>query len=211
MFGYLKAAAAAVGLLAITCAAPATAERFDYRLTGTGAGYIMVGDDPFHVTFSGLDMAFDWIGSTPGIDIGLAVLNPVSSGTLCSAVCVGTPLTIDFAFPTFMGFGEGLSNGIAGIVTAEAGTTVSHAAWTGAGLVDYLGDTPLSPIPVILLFMDAFQGHNYGTDTTVVVESLTDARFSATALPEPAEWALLIAGFGVCGGALRRQRAAIAA
>ena len=36
-----------------------------------------------------------------------------------------------------------------------------------------------------------------------------EAAFTA-AVPEPASWAMLVAGFGVMGGTLRRRRAAVA-
>jgi hypothetical protein len=37
-------------------------------------------------------------------------------------------------------------------------------------------------------------------------QSLIDVSFDNSAVPEPAPWAMMIAGFGISGGALRRQR-----
>ncbi|RSU53175.1 hypothetical protein BRX43_03910 [Sphingomonas sp. S-NIH.Pt15_0812] len=52
--------------------------------------------------------------------------------------------------------------------------------------------------------------------TAARVEGLTDAQrvsivnFSASALPEPASWVMMILGFGLAGGMLRRRRALVA-
>ncbi|WP_415641376.1 PEPxxWA-CTERM sorting domain-containing protein [Sphingomonas antarctica] len=45
---------------------------------------------------------------------------------------------------------------------------------------------------------------NYGGDTTALT-------FGVTAVPEPAQWALMIGGFGFVGGAMRRRRATLVA
>ncbi len=45
------------------------------------------------------------------------------------------------------------------------------------------------------------------TDPLVVNYRLTVTDVTAGAVPEPATWAMLIAGFGVIGGAMRRRRA----
>ena len=44
----------------------------------------------------------------------------------------------------------------------------------------------------------------YGGDSTAVT-------FGITAVPEPAQWALMIGGFGMVGGAMRRRRTLVAA
>ena len=38
------------------------------------------------------------------------------------------------------------------------------------------------------------------------INAFETANFSAGAVPEPAAWAMMIAGFGLVGGALRRQK-----
>ena len=71
-----------------------------------------------------------------------------------------------------------------------------------------------------------FQGYNSysfgfvgnGSPTTLTFSSLTGTAFGAaldnvsvTAVPEPASWALMIAGFGLAGAALRGRRRPVAA
>ena len=53
-------------------------------------------------------------------------------------------------------------------------------------------------------------GAGISTDFRPVVTSFT-ASLSVTSLPEPTSWMLLIAGFGMVGGAMRRRNAAVAA
>ncbi len=50
-----------------------------------------------------------------------------------------------------------------------------------------------------------------GVSTTIFFDTHTDVLFTASAAPEPAAWALMLAGVAGLGGALRRRRTASAA
>jgi hypothetical protein len=59
-----------------------------------------------------------------------------------------------------------------------------------------------------------FYGFAYSTDNilnSIGFENVADTAITATtaagAVPEPASWALMIAGFGLVGGAMRRRAA----
>lgn len=56
--------------------------------------------------------------------------------------------------------------------------------------------------------------NNYGQGTYAERDwnaGLSEVRFAGTAVPEPATWALMIAGFGLAGAAARSRRATLAA
>jgi hypothetical protein len=55
----------------------------------------------------------------------------------------------------------------------------------------------------------AFGFYNY-SQPGVTYAGLTQARIPGAAVPEPESWAMLIAGFGLVGGVMRRRRAGLA-
>ena len=58
-----------------------------------------------------------------------------------------------------------------------------------------------------LAALDAI-GWNTGADVTTYAKSTAQIAFESTNVPEPASWAMLIAGFGLTGAAMRRRRMA---
>jgi hypothetical protein len=51
-----------------------------------------------------------------------------------------------------------------------------------------------------------FQNAQFGTDRgAVTITGFTDGTFSASAVPEPATWAMLLLGFGMIGFAMRKR------
>lgn len=81
-----------------------------------------------------------------------------------------------------------LVNGAPVAFTAPAPGTIGWISLTG-----FAGVTSLSPVNVQFI-----------QDSGWVFVS--EVQFSGTFVPEPASWAMLIAGFGLVGGTLRRQR-----
>jgi len=90
-----------------------------------------------------------------------------------------------------------------------------------AGAVTVSGTTITGTIPLALLpstgFTIAKYGFNLwprlagGTVANIADFAPNNATITAGAVPEPATWALLIAGFGGIGAAQRRRRSAVAA
>ncbi len=97
---------------------------------------------------------------------------------------------------------------------------------TGAGTINVLGvpktftatisgDTFEAFIPLAFLPTTGFAARNYGfnlwprqaTGGLLALADFAPENSAIAAAPEPAAWALMIAGFGSAGGALRRRRA----
>ena len=92
-------------------------------------------------------------------------------------------------------FGFHTQNGL----TARFGTLVGELG----GVYQVLGTSFSGPAwasgTLVLYYWDTFTADNANSvDVTI------------TAVPEPAAWAIMIAGFGLAGAALRRRRLAIA-
>ena len=54
-------------------------------------------------------------------------------------------------------------------------------------------------------------GFNTSQDLLTYSKSTAQIAFESTFVPEPASWAMLIAGFGLTGAAMRRRRVTVAA
>lgn len=77
--------------------------------------------------------------------------------------------------------------------------TVDFGALTFAGLTPGQSYVPFSGIEILL-------GDADGNTTSSEVAVLPTVTGGAPAVPEPATWLMMIAGFGVLGAALRRRR-----
>ncbi|TRW18393.1 PEP-CTERM sorting domain-containing protein [Glacieibacterium frigidum] len=64
------------------------------------------------------------------------------------------------------------------------------------------GDMPANPVPSIGAFTAGLASDGFRSAQSMMTRSI-----SISAVPEPASWALLIAGFGAVGSAARRRRA----
>jgi hypothetical protein len=195
----LKAAVVTAGLLAPVWGAPALAAQMDYRLSGMASGEYAQDANPNLRSFTNVPVVFNWIGQPPGTDVGVAQIVPVSDGMLRAG---NANLTLEFAFPTYVGFGEGSNDGLAGIITNEGGF-VLHAVWGGPGLSGYLGDGLLASTPVTFQFMDVLYAQGPGHTYTIFTDTLSNASFAALAVPEPSDWGLMLLGFSLVGAALR--------
>jgi len=80
-----------------------------------------------------------------------------------------------------------------------------NAVATSAYAMDYVGHFTVTGSPVSLTFFTEDYGA-YDNAGGVALKIVQDA--GATGVPEPASWAIMTAGFGLVGGALRRRRRA---
>jgi PEP-CTERM motif len=95
---------------------------------------------------------------------------------------VGTQIGANFGLPSFNGFTApfGALVGRIGGVYQLVGANFSGPAWNTGTLE--------------LFYWDSNKGDNFG-----------EISFNISAAPEPASWALMIAGFGLAGAAIRRR------
>jgi hypothetical protein len=144
-----------------------------------------------------------------GVGSGAAVTN------LSAALNFGTPgLRIDaysFASPggaavfaamvnAFTTPSQGSYNTDVGVLQAYlAGSPVAVYSQLGtvAGLDRQLFTVPLDPANFYVISIDGM-----GT----IAESIYSGNLTATSVPEPATWAMMLAGFGLIGFSMRRQR-----
>ena len=108
--------------------------------------------------------------------------NRFATATDDSGQAVGTQIGTNFGLPTFFGYSAPFGSlvGRIGGVYQLVGANFSGPAW-GTGNLE-------------LFYWDSNNGDNFG-----------DISFSISAVPEPAAWALMIAGFGLTGAAIRRR------
>jgi hypothetical protein len=173
-------------------ATPAIADPITYTLSGTFTG--TRDNNPF-TTFA----TFTGIGDTnDSFDFDSTVtVAPLSSLT---AFADGTTFTVlgnsvffvnrDFSFGGFSN-----ENGMDYIATF---TSAAFAGYDGISAIADVTGTP-----------DALP-FSYQTDLGAIrITDVTGINFSASvagAVPEPATWAMMIGGFGMVGGAMRRRR-----
>lgn len=105
--------------------------------------------------------------------------------------------TWDFLFDaiTVLGPGEPFTLG----ATAGTAPTNVNNVLSDGGPVAYIAD---------FQFAKAYSQYAFGASTIAINSGNADQEFSAigAGVPEPAAWALMIAGFGLAGATLRRRR-----
>lgn len=118
----------------------------------------------------------------------------------------GAATSISFAASTAFGmvFGNYTSDGGPVSFTLSDGSLFNASFPASRGTAGFFGFTSAVPITGITV--------NNGTGGSNVfdVVSFQIGEAGVTVVPEPQTWALLIAGFGLTGAAMRRRRAAIA-
>ena len=190
----------ALGIVTVAAivASPAIAGGITYTVSGTGSGRYLDLTDP-NATVTGF-------GPAPIAFVGHGVL---PAGGYPGVVTV----------PLVAGEIDGLLGGAAILVGAQSVFAVAGGAnlalfgdFDGtnfmpsivfSGLGGYDAVSGLRPTPVTVVDFAPFPftagGHLYGVE----FDGFTGASFTA-AVPEPASWALLIAGFAATGAVLRR-------
>jgi hypothetical protein len=224
---------ASASLLALTAlwgtaaSAAATGTVVFSQPTGTVAGNVSI---PAYLTVS-LDAASSAIQTdasgnvisgvtnadliAAGIDPALVASSDVNNSFSCSgtftAVCTGGP-PYDFSFA----FGDGSLTFPANL-DIEPGTSTQFlfGTFTPTGGSAPAGSYIFYDASIYAQYYDA-AGNHLGDvqffDTCAAQDASCafqrDVTAAAAAVPEPASWALMLSGFGLMGGALRRQRKA---
>lgn len=172
---------------ALSIATPAAAAPIEYTLTGLFTQTGTTGEIAATITALG-DTSEAFADIIDGETTRIVPLSGISLTVGGQTSQIAGP-ALFFTLPGF---------GFSGFSPIE--DVLDGLIFESAGLIGYDGVSAVGP-----------------TDVTVAVAQLTiggrlvaftarDARFSAAAVPEPASWAMMIAGFGLAGAALRRGR-----
>jgi hypothetical protein len=213
----------ALAALAVLAAVPTSAA----TLLTSGAGYAGPSLDlsafPGFYTFTAGPVALPggitYTSTSSSSVIGTGGYNLNQNGSVATTRIIGTngtenTVTLTFANPV-AAFGAGMSYAV--ISNEPVGTSPVISAFdVGGGLIGSFDLEELAPIRSgganeFLLF----RGID-GNGTLIKSFTLSGGfliageTFSSAVVPEPASWAMLIAGFGLTGAAMRRRRAAIA-
>jgi hypothetical protein len=95
-----------------------------------------------------------------------------------------------------------------GVVTVPAGFYAANPSWPDV-LVHYEFIIPHTASSFTLALNAGGGGFQFGDDESWAIDNFSLSA-EAAAVPEPASWAMLIAGFGLVGAAARRRRVATA-
>lgn len=185
----------AVALLASS--SPVAAAQITYTVTGTGGAIIG------NIFYSG---AFSMVGiGENGPD-----LNP--SSTITAFAMDST--TVTFGGTTVsainpVAFFTNTAGTAGGFVQVLPGPVIQNIlGFQNPVFATYDPSTAIGPIPV---FNGGFQSPFQTTGGALVWQGLNNLTFTASlvaapgAVPEPATWGLMIAGFGIAGAVLRRK------
>lgn len=194
---------AAASAVAILSAAPASAAQVVYTFAGTFSGTAS------GQTFTDQQVTFNATGDTD-----TARTDDATGFKLVdlSSVTASMGETVVFSLTEATTFAVRQSGSIAGIL--DRAITKQYFAFETPGLATYDGTAT---------FSETLASQGYGSQGTFFssvagpssITSVANLRFSAVvgaqdAVPEPATWGLMLAGFGLVGGALRvRRRTAV--
>jgi hypothetical protein len=139
---------------------------------------------------------------------GVALIVPVTPGAFSSSP-TGALAIAPSAFQVFFAHGEGGFSNLAVYGHFDSGgSPVRDFGIAGPGLTAWDTVSKLAPTPVTL---DITQGQLVlANGGTIDMTRVGAGQFSAS-VPEPAAWAVMIAGLAISGAALRRRRRTLAA
>jgi hypothetical protein len=174
-------------------AAPAMAATITYTFTGTFSG---VNGGPF----TNVDATFTGIADTNNV-----TTNGFSFYTQLSSLQAVSPTAgvFNITDPSFFYINP---FGYAGLEFGAFDDT-SFFSGNNDALIGYDGKSSVATTPI-----EYFSGINatFNTDRgSVTITQAVNGTFAASvagAVPEPATWAMMIGGFGMVGGAMRRRR-----
>lgn len=183
-------------LAVLSSCTPAFAQTWTIDLTGTEtdgtAVHFHEQMNPQYAFFYGMDGAADYItgGEDNGFPLGAFMLGDVVAGGQDAGCCQFSSLTWD---NFFVSQGAAFTGGIS--FYSDALTPSQNANWLPDVDGDYLGTGTW------------FTGSlGVVTFTEMVISDPPDA----SNVPEPSAWALLLAGFGLIGFAIRSRRGLLA-
>lgn len=120
------------------------------------------------------------------------------------------PTTADYSYAGFFQvldlFPTGVDLYVAGVKTSFLGAAANGATLTGGGKFNFSGTVHLDAGQVFDFAVGP--GSDYHFDSTGLSLQIAPAVADGP-IPEPAGWALMLAGFGTAGAVLRRRRAAV--
>jgi hypothetical protein len=178
---------------------PVAAAQITYTLTGNG--FALLGNSVVSGPF-----AFVGVGeNTPDLeadpDVTIFLMDSVTLAFGGSTVSATNP----------MYFIHGTLTGTAGFFQLRPGPVAGFVAGGNSNVLKpYDPATAIGPVPVTFAGFDATFDTSggvflwQGTPTNMTFQAELDGKVTG-AVPEPATWGLMIAGFGVAGAALRRK------
>lgn len=177
-------ASLALSSLAVPSQALVITRTFDY--VGSSISTFVGPDSP---PLSMVNITF-----TVTFDPTLAYSNQTAGITLdASNLLVDSPFAFSY-FPT-----SGQRMAVGGSLGGPLGISVVRDDFT----IDFNGAAGMSPTVSVMQFSTAASGDS-------AFRALSNKLTVSDPVPEPATWAMMIAGFGLVGGTLRRRRAGVA-
>ncbi len=196
-----------VATMSLGWGASAFAATIKYTLSGVASG------EAFDIAtktdlgpFSGIPLAIVAYGDTPGLHLsGQATVVSLTSAYLVSGP--NAYLINGLDAQAVFAVGEGVFSGEAIFGEFDGTNYTTSVDFMGAGLVGFNGISNLAPTPVTFSQFDPLSFNAFGEDIGVEFTSFDNAMFSAS-VPEPATWAMMLAGFLGLGAVTRARRRA---
>jgi hypothetical protein len=187
------AALAAVATMAVAGSANAAHFIGSYSVdayTGNNGLQISTQDLP-----GGIDFTLNSIGSW---DTETLFKIYTTEGSVDNSDMIPRPITVHFNFTSPTSFGGDVTGSTYGEVSGRYEN--GHVTWNDPVFLSFTG----GQLKVTMNDADFNSGYydlgNYGANITARFELV------GAAVPEPATWAMMIAGFGMAGAAVRRRR-----
>jgi hypothetical protein len=195
-------------LLGMAIAAPASAVTLNFDDL-TGSTQIM--------TYGGFDFANFYALDTVGFPQS-GYVNGVVSPTNVAYNADGHAASISAATPFSLTSGyvaaawnDGLTVRLVGSLAGVTVFTQSFVVDTSHSVLETFDPALIDTVVFTTSGGTHHAGYNAGVGTQLSLDNLTINGSPPPAVPEPAMWALMVTGFGLVGGALRRPRRARAA